>query len=307
MVAKSSTKELNQEDIDFLVDWQDKNLLKFNTKDNKCKIIHAGKDNPCNEYYMGEILLPTVNTEKDLGVIVSKSSDWTDQIKSCINKANASIAWVTRSIISRERTLMLQIYKSYVRPNVEYCVQVWSPLPAHGNWGLILALEDVQRKFTRLIDNIGLLPYHVRLNKLGLTTLLERRARGDLIETFKIVNNISKYGHSLFKISRGGDKLISRPGDQHRARYNFFSRRVLNYWNKLPAHVKFSKNVDCFKNNLKKFKRDNFHLNGHYWELSNEIFSRIPDVNRENYVTFVQNNPGFARVRNINTRVTMAN
>ena len=50
MVAKSSTKELNQEDIDFLVDWQDKNLLKFNTKDNKCKIIHAGKDNPCNEY-----------------------------------------------------------------------------------------------------------------------------------------------------------------------------------------------------------------------------------------------------------------
>ena len=91
--------------------------------------------------YMGEILL---NTEKDLGVIVSKSSDWTDQIKSCINKANASIAWVTRSIISGERTLMLQIYKSYVRPNVEYCVQVWSPLPAHGNWGLIFALEDVQ-------------------------------------------------------------------------------------------------------------------------------------------------------------------
>ena len=85
-----------------------------------------------------------------------------------------------------------------IRPHMEYCVQLWSPLPAHGNWRLILAIEDGQRKFTRLIDNIGLLPYKSRLEKLGLTTLLERRARGDLIETFKIVNKLSNYGENLF-------------------------------------------------------------------------------------------------------------
>ena len=305
MIAKSSTKELNQQDINSLASWQDKWLLKFNTKDNKCKVIHAGKNNPCNQYYMGDVLLPVVETEKDLGVTISKNLDFIDYINSSINKANSMIAWVTRTFVSREKEVMLKIYKSMIRPHIEYCVQLWSPLPAHGNWRLILAIEDVQRKFTRLINNIGLLPYKSRLEKLGLTTLLERRARGDLIETFKIVNGIANYGESLFRFSRSGDKLLSRPGDEHRVKHSFFARRVIKYWNKLPSPVKFSKSIDSFKNNLSKFKRDNFNQNGHHWELSNEIFNRISESNRDNYVAFVSNNPLFAKRRNINTRVTM--
>ena len=43
--------------------------------------------------------------------------------------------------------------------------------------------------------------YRERLEKLGLTTLLERRMRSDLIETFKIINGISNYGRYLFNIS----------------------------------------------------------------------------------------------------------
>jgi hypothetical protein len=305
MIGKSRLKQINQKDIDSLVEWQSKWLLKFNTKDNKCKVVHVGKGNPCNQYYMGDVLLPSVESEKDLGVIVSKNWKWNDHITSCINKANSMIAWVTRSVITRKLETMLNIYKSMIRPHIEYCVQLWSPLPRHGNWELILAIEDIQRKFTRLIDNIGLLPYSARLEKLGLTTLLERRARGDLIETFKIVNGISNYGKHLFKFSRSGNKLISRPGDQHRAKYDFFSRRVINYWNKLPSYVKFSKNIDSFKNNLTKFKRNNFFSNGNFWELSKEIFTRIPETHRNNYVAFVNNNPDFARRRNINTQVTM--
>ena len=36
-----------------------------------------------------------------------------------------------------------------------------------------------------MIDGVGLLPYSARLETLKLTTLKERRARGDLIEVFK--------------------------------------------------------------------------------------------------------------------------
>ena len=304
MIAKSSTKEVNQQDLDNLVLWQNKWLIQFNTKDNKCKVLHAGKNNPCNSYFMDDVLLPNVESEKDLGVTISKNLDFVDYVYSCINKANSMIAWVTRTFVSREKELMLKIYKSMIRPHLEYCVQLWSPLPAHGNWKLILAIEAVQRKYTRLIDNIGLLPYKMRLHQLGLTTLLERRARGDLIETFKIVNGISDYGQKLFKFTRSGEKLLSRPGDEHRIKHSFFARRVINYWNKLPSDVKFSKSVDSFKNNLLRFKHDNLQ-NGNYWELSDEIFNRISDSNRDEYVAFVSNNPIFAQMRNINTRVTM--
>ena len=45
---------------------------------------------------------------------------------------------------------------------------------------------------------MGLLPYRQRLQRLRLTTLLERRMRGDLIETFKIINGFVDYGHNMF-------------------------------------------------------------------------------------------------------------
>ena len=44
-------------------------------------------------------------------------------------------------------------------------------------------LENCQRKFTKLISGLEDLSYRDRLR---LTTLLKRRARGDLIEIFKI-------------------------------------------------------------------------------------------------------------------------
>ena len=40
--------------------------------------------------------------------------------------------------------------------------------------------------------------YKERVQKLGLTILLERRMRDDLIETFKIINGISDGKHSIF-------------------------------------------------------------------------------------------------------------
>ena len=55
-----------------------------------------------------------------------------------------------------------------------------------------------------------------RLNKLNLTTLLERRVRGDLIEMFKIQEDFICYGSDLFgrsgrTVAAIGQKLIGLP------------------------------------------------------------------------------------------------
>ena len=63
---------------------------------------------------------------------------------------------------------MLPVYKTLIRPHLEYCVQLWNPVPEHGNWSLILKLEGIQRRFTRMIDGVGLLPYSERLETLNL-------------------------------------------------------------------------------------------------------------------------------------------
>ena len=64
-------------------------------------------------------------------------------IEQNISKAKKCIGWVTSSVISREADVMINIYKSLVRPNLEYCVQLWNPIPKHGNWALIMELESV--------------------------------------------------------------------------------------------------------------------------------------------------------------------
>ena len=43
-----------------------------------------------------------------------------------------------------------------------------------------MSLESYQRKFAKRIEGRGQLTYEKRLSWLGLTTLLERRTRGDL-------------------------------------------------------------------------------------------------------------------------------
>ena len=126
---------------------------------------------------------------------------------------------------------MKKIYICLIRPHLEYCVQLWSPVAAHGSWGTIYEIEKVQRKFTNLIDDIGTLQYGTRLAELNLTTLAERRIRGDLIETFKIVNNVVDYGHDIFTLGRSGRNIVSCGLKVSSFRKKFFSERVIQYWN----------------------------------------------------------------------------
>ena len=86
------------------------------------------------------------------------------------------------------------LYKSYVRPHLETCAQAWSPYFKKD----IDILEKTQRRATKLIPSLKHLPYEERLRKLNLMPLVQRRLRGDLIETFKFMKGINKVHFSRF-------------------------------------------------------------------------------------------------------------
>ena len=73
------------------------------------------------------------------------------------------------------------LYKSFVRPHMEFAIQVWSPYLKRD----IECLERVQRRAAKLVKEFRKLSYEDRLCKLKLTSLVNRRLRGDLIETYK--------------------------------------------------------------------------------------------------------------------------
>ena len=106
-----------------LEQWESIWLLKFNPK--KCKVMHVSyNSNPKNVYKLDGVVLENIQSEKDPGVTVNHEIDWDENIKSYIKDANRMIGWITRNILTR-------IYKTIIRPKLEYCVQLWNPATCH--------------------------------------------------------------------------------------------------------------------------------------------------------------------------------
>ena len=101
---------------------------------------------------------------------------------------------IKRSFSVRDKEVILQLYKSLVRPHLEYSIQAWRP---HFQKDIDL-IEGVQRRATKLISDLKDKSYENRLRILNLTTLETRRLRGDLIEVFKIFKGFDNLDPTMF-------------------------------------------------------------------------------------------------------------
>ena len=62
-----------------LQNWEDTWLLSFNP--GKCKVMHLNfNSNPMNQYVFNGVVLDSVETERDLGVVIHQSLSWDTQI-----------------------------------------------------------------------------------------------------------------------------------------------------------------------------------------------------------------------------------
>ena len=135
-------------------------------------------------------------------------------------------------------------------------------------------LEDVQRRAIRQVRGLHG-SYEEKLKQCGLTLLQERRLRGDMIQTFKIVNQVDDIPiNTFFDMARDRHKhhtrntVIIGPKDKVVGnknlvkkkvtldiRKNFFSQRVVEQWNELPNCVQNASDVNNFKNLYDAWKK----------------------------------------------------
>ena len=91
---------------------------------------------------------------------------------------------------------------------------------------------------------------------MRLMRLQQRRERGDLIEVFKIRNGLTRIDPAEFwevRQARNGAHLVKKLAmNGWKQRRNFFSYRVVQRWNLLPADLKTAPSLNCFKNRLEK-------------------------------------------------------
>ncbi|CAM4523556.1 unnamed protein product [Lepidochelys kempii] len=168
-------RDIIQEGLDDLVNWSNSNRMKFNSE--KCKVMHLGINNKNFSYKLGANHLEATEEEKDLGVLVDHRMTKSRQCDMAMKKANAVLGCIKQSISSRDKEVLVPLYKALVRPHLEYCVQFWSPMFKKDEF----KLEQVQRRTTRMIRGMENLSYERRLKELGLFSLTKRRLRGDMI------------------------------------------------------------------------------------------------------------------------------
>ena len=125
------------------------------------------------------------------------------------------------------------------------------------------AIEQVQRKYTKFIHCLKNLTYEERLYLLNLHSLEYRRLRGDMIQVYKIAHNyydkVSVKDLIIFKNDsrlRGHNFTITKKPTNKQLFTNYFSNRIVNSWNKLPAEIVNADSVNSFKNLFDKHNKD---------------------------------------------------
>ena len=129
-------------------------------------------------------------------------------------------------------------------------------------------MESVQKRFIKLLSDKRGRTYEERLENAGLTTLRERRERGDLIEAYKVITGINRVDKKDWFHFRNEEEArstratttITTEGEIRKEnvlfmehvrleiRKNSFNVRVIRKWNSLPEEVKSVKSLNAFKN-----------------------------------------------------------
>ena len=112
--------------LDSITAWADEWQLRLSTS--KCgSLLLKNKSwfEDDTNLFIGESFLVALNTVKDLGVFIDSNLSFSPHIDSVISNAKQRIYLIFKSFESRDITLFIFAYKTYVLPILDYCSSVW--------------------------------------------------------------------------------------------------------------------------------------------------------------------------------------
>ena len=227
-VSHPSDALILQADLDAAVRWADEWQLTFNAT--KCKALHIGRRNRHHVYTLKGAALDETEAEKDLGVYMDPDLKFRRQAAAAVNKASQVMAAIRRSFQLLDKSTLPVLYKTLVRPHLEYRNIVWGP----SNRADQQRVERVQQRATKLIPELRHLPYQRRLQELNIPSLYYRRRRGDMIAVYQLLHGKLDLDPHIFfdeavaRDTRGHPWKLVKPRAISRIRRNTFSIRVIN-------------------------------------------------------------------------------
>src|SRR5207244_8088067 len=142
---------------------------------------------PSYSFIMAGLELDGTDEIKDLGVIFNSKLGFDGHIDNMVARAKQRLFLLKKSFVSKDSSVLIFAFKTYILPLLDYCSPVWSPFLVTD----VLRIESIQRSFTK---SLAICPkntsYKDRLAICELTSLEYRRLLTDLILFYKIINNL---------------------------------------------------------------------------------------------------------------------
>ena len=100
--------------------------MQFN--EGKCKVLHFVRNNNDEyKYTLNNVELTSCNSEQDIGVIINCNLKPSEHINRMVAKANGMLWQLSRAFPYKPKNRWIKLYKTYIRPLLEYSSPVWNP------------------------------------------------------------------------------------------------------------------------------------------------------------------------------------
>ncbi len=157
--------------------------------------------------------------------------------------------YLTRPFAALTSSIFLPLYKTFIRPHLEYAIQATHPILCRD----AEALEKVQKLALKFVKGLRHVPYEAALKQLRLFYLTHRQIRGDLIAMFKITHGLLEFPMASTFVYPTRQGLGGHAFKFHqqrcctRRRQFAFTVRAVPFWSKLPAEIVNASSVKSCK------------------------------------------------------------
>ena len=243
-------------DVALLADWVESEGLKLNIDKTKTMLISRKKVKPALNIWVNGSKIEVVTTFRYLGVNISDDLSWQPHINYLCSRAKQRLGFIYRTFTQANVQCLAHLYKSLVKPLLEYCSAVWDPHQVT----LIGKLERVQGFAAKLATRCWSSHGQEVVSKLGWPKLAARRAYHKICICRRILKGHSIIPPDVFtphpytgSLRHHNSIQLYKPlvkTNYHRAAY-FIS--VVSLWNRVPEYITAMPTELTFKKHLKNF------------------------------------------------------
>ena len=163
----------------------------------KCFVLSINQSNQHQpfKYTTNDVTLSYVNEVKDLCIFLDTKLSWDKHIRYTTANARKLTGLIKRTVgHSAPVSVLQQLYRSIVMPQLEYATPVWNSLSK----SQIQTLERIQRSNTKFMFGYeSPHTYPDRLDRLNMLPLSYRRDISDLCQLYKFIQDPRSLPRSL--------------------------------------------------------------------------------------------------------------